>query len=188
VGDKIAKYTKEASSHVSSAQIEEHVRFQEDRIQALIECRNGKENVYELRREMENILSENVGIFRSEEPLQKAVDQLHELHQRSRHVGLRSGGRGGDPELASALRITGMLKLAYCIAGGALARTESRGSHFREDYPKRDDENWLKRTLAYWPVGADRPELKYEPVKIIELPPGDRGYGEASAGAANAKR
>ncbi|MGG1658218.1 fumarate reductase flavoprotein subunit [Brevibacillus sp. NRS-1366] len=181
VGDKIARYTKEASLHLSSAQIEEHVRFQEDRIQALIDCRNGKENVYELRRQMENILSENVGIFRSEEPLQKAVDQLHELHQRSLHVGLRSKGQGADPELASALRITGMIKLAYCIAGGALARTESRGSHFREDYPKRDDENWLKRTLAYWPTGADRPVLEYEPVKITELPPGDRGYGEASA-------
>ncbi|BCJ87266.1 fumarate reductase flavoprotein subunit [Effusibacillus dendaii] len=188
IGDKIAKYTKEASLNVSSALIEEHVRFQEDRIQSLIECRNGKENVYQLRREMETILSENVGIFRSEEPLQKAVAQLHELHQRSCQVGLRSGGKGADPELASALRITGMIKLAYCIAAGALARKESRGSHFREDYPKRDDENWLKRTLAYWPVGADRPELDYEPVKITELPPGDRGYGEASTGAASANR
>lgn len=188
VGDKIAKYTKEATSYVSSAQIEDHVRFQEDRIQALIQCRNGKENVYELRRHMENILSENVGIFRSEEPLQRAVAQLYELHQRSLHVGLRSGGQGADPELAAALRITGMIKLAYCIAAGALARTESRGSHYREDYPKRDDANWLKRTLAYWPAGADQAELKYEPVNITELPPGDRGYGEASAGAASAKQ
>jgi fumarate reductase flavoprotein subunit len=188
VGDKIAKYTKEASIHISSALIEEHARFQEDRIQALIECRNGKENVYQLRREMESILSENVGIFRSQEPLQNAVAKLHELHERSKHVGLRGGGVGASPELASALRITGMIKLAYCIAAGALARKESRGSHYREDYPKRDDENWLKRTLAYWPVGADEPALEYEPVKITELPPGDRGYGEASAEAAGAKR
>ncbi len=188
IGEKIAKYTKEASLQVSSSLIEDHVRVQEDRIQALITCRNGKENVYELRREMERTLSENVGIFRSEEPLQKAVAKLHELHQRSLHVGLRSGGQGADPELASALRITGMTRLAYCIAQGALARKESRGSHYREDYPKRDDENWLKRTLAYWPVGADKPVLKYEPVKITELPPGDRGYGEASKESVSAKR
>ncbi|MGE5703314.1 MAG: fumarate reductase flavoprotein subunit [Clostridia bacterium] len=187
VGDKIAKYTKEASLVVSSSAVEESVRMQEDRIYALIERRNGTENVYELRRQMEMVLSENVGIFRSEEPLQEAVKELHELHQRARHVGLRSGGQGADPELASALRITGMLKLAYCIAAGALARKESRGSHYREDYPKRDDENWLKRTLAYWPADANEPVLKYEPVKITELPPGDRGYGEASAGAATAK-
>ncbi|MFY0543863.1 fumarate reductase flavoprotein subunit [Brevibacillus sp. H7] len=188
IGDKIARYTKEASFHVSSALIEEHVRFQEDRIQALIDCRNGLENVYELRREMESILSENVGIFRSEKPLKKAVEHLHQLHQQSFHVGLRSGGQGADPELASALRITGMIRLAYCIAAGALARTESRGSHFREDFPKRDDENWLRRTLAYWPVGANQPVLKYEPVKITELPPGDRGYGEASKEATGAKQ
>lgn len=188
IGKKISGYTREASLNVSSALIEEHVRFQEDRIQSLIHCRNGKENVYELRREMEQTLSENVGIFRSEEALQKAVEKLHELHQRSHYVGLRSGGQGASPELASALRITGMIKLAYCIAVGALARKESRGSHFREDYPKRDDENWLTRTLAYWPVGADQPELQYEPVKITELPPGDRGYGEASVDTVSAKR
>ncbi|TJY40808.1 fumarate reductase flavoprotein subunit [Cohnella pontilimi] len=187
VGDKIANYTKEASLHVSSSLIEDHVKFQEDRIDAFIHQRNGKENVYQLRREMERILSEHVGIFRSEEALTKAVGQLHELHQRSHHVGLRSGGQGGDPELASALRITGMIRLAYCIAAGALARQESRGSHFREDYPKRDDGKWLKRTLAYWPVGAGEPVLEYEPVKITELPPGDRGYGEASTQAVKAK-
>ncbi|NGQ96621.1 fumarate reductase flavoprotein subunit [Brevibacillus sp. SYP-B805] len=187
VGGKIAACAKEASYHVSSALIEEQVRFQEDRIQALIEGRHGRENVYQLRREMEQTLSEHVGIFRSEEPLQKAVAKLHELHQRSLRVGLRSDGRGANPELAAALRITGMIRLAYCIAAGALARQESRGSHYREDFPKRDDVNWLKRTLAYWPVGADQPSLAYEPVKITELPPGDRGYGEASAHSVTAK-
>lgn len=187
VGKKIAEYTKDATLQVSSHLIEEEVRMQEDRIQALIQGRNGNENVYELRSEMEKTLSENVGIFRSEKPLQSAVSKLHELLQRSHHVGLRSGGQGADPELASALRIKGMLRLAYCIAAGALARTESRGSHYREDYPKRDDEKWLNRTLAYWPLGADRPNLQYEPVEITELPPGDRGYGEASSQAASAK-
>lgn len=180
VGDKIAKYTKDASYNVNSALVDEHVRIQEDRIQGLISSRNGKENVFELRKEMEKVLSENVGIFRSEEPLKKAVTELHQLHERSLRVGLRSGGQGADPELAAALRINGMIRLAYCIAQGAFNRKESRGSHYREDFPKRDDENWLKRTLAYWPVGANQPILKYEDVKCPELPPGDRGYGEAS--------
>ncbi|MFM1653095.1 fumarate reductase flavoprotein subunit [Brevibacillus sp. B_LB10_24] len=187
VGEKIAKYTKEVSVQVATSLIEEHVGVQEDRIRALIDCRDGTENVYELRREMENTLSENVGIFRSEEPLKKAVAKLHELHQRSLRIGLASGGQGASPELASALRMPGMIKLAYCIAAGALERKESRGSHFREDYPKRDDENWLKRTLAYWPPGAPKPVLQYEPVKITELPPGDRGYGEASKEASQSK-
>jgi fumarate reductase flavoprotein subunit len=74
-----------------------------------------------------------------------------------------------------------MIRLAITIAYGALQRTESRGSHYREDYPSRDDENWLKRTLATWPCGADLPRLTYEPVRITELPPGERGYGETRA-------
>ena len=82
-----------------------------------------------------------------------------------------------------ALRLPGMIRLAITIAYGALERTESRGSHYREDFPSRNDEEWLKRTLATWPAGAHLPHLDYEPVKITELPPGERGYGEAQAAA-----
>jgi succinate dehydrogenase flavoprotein subunit len=73
-----------------------------------------------------------------------------------------------------------MLKLALCVASGALARTESRGAHFREDYPRRDDSRWLKRTLAVWKdETATAPALDYEALDVtsMELPPGWRGYG-----------
>ena len=72
-----------------------------------------------------------------------------------------------------------MLKQALCIAKGAALRTESRGGHTREDHTARDDGKWLNRSLARWPEGADEPEFTYEPVGILELPPGDRGYGGA---------
>ncbi len=73
-----------------------------------------------------------------------------------------------------------MLKLALCVAHGALARGESRGAHFRADFPRRDDAQWLKRTLASWPdADATLPVLTYEPLDVMamELPPGWRGYG-----------
>jgi fumarate reductase flavoprotein subunit len=72
-----------------------------------------------------------------------------------------------------------MLKLALCIAYGALTRTESRGAHYREDFPRRNDAEWLKRTLATWKEGETLPTLGYESldVKRMELPPGWRGYG-----------
>lgn len=92
---------------------------------------------------------------------------------------MRSAFKGANPELAAALRLPGMLKLALCVAKGALLRTESRGGHSREDYPERNDRDWLKRTLARWPVGADEPEISYEPVGLLESPPGHRGYGGA---------
>ena len=72
-----------------------------------------------------------------------------------------------------------MVRLALCVAYGALMRTESRGAHAREDFPERNDRDWLKRTLAYWKSEEDTlPTLEYEkPSKVWEIPPGERGYG-----------
>lgn len=178
VGKKVAEYTRGATLSYTSGLLDEFVRREEERIANLISGKNGNENVYEVRTAMENTLMEYVGIFRNGPGLEKAVSRLQEIYERAQKVGLRSSGKGANPELASALRLRGMVRLALCIAYGALQRKESRGSHAREDYPKRDDVNWLKRTLAYWPEGADLPKLDYEPVTITELPPGDRGYGE----------
>ena len=143
----------------------------------------GHEYVYDLRQQMSDVLMEKVGVFRNGGQLAEAVEELQQLYLRSQRLGLRSSGRGPNPEAAAALRLPGMLRLAITIAYGALQRTESRGSHYREDYPARDDKNWLERTLAFWPDGADLPRLAYEPVRITELPPGERGYGETQAAA-----
>ena len=143
----------------------------------------GVEYVYDLRDRMSEILMEKVGVFRNGPQLREAVDELVELQERAARLGLRSVGRGPNPEVAAALRLPGMIRLAITIAYGALERTESRGSHYREDFPSRDDDEWLKRTLATWPSRAHLPHLDYESVKITELPPGERGYGEAQATA-----
>ena len=70
-----------------------------------------------------------------------------------------------------------MLRLALVTTEGALARTESRGAHYRTDYPLRNDAEWLNRTLVRWPADAPAPNYSYEPVGLIDLPPGHRGYG-----------
>jgi fumarate reductase flavoprotein subunit len=179
VGARVADYAKGAVVDFSPTLVSDAVKVQEQRVKSL-QTSKGKEDVYELRKQMEETLLHNVGIFRTETELKTAVEKLSELYARSKSLRLRSNGLGPSPEVAAALRLPGTLRLALCISSGALNRTESRGSHFREDYPKRDDANWLKRTLAYWRPGADQPDLQYEPVTITELPPGDRGYGEAT--------
>jgi succinate dehydrogenase flavoprotein subunit len=179
VGNRVAEYAKEAVVDFSPTLVSDFVKVQEQRVKNLLTSR-GKEHVYELRKQMEETLLHKVGIFRTEAELKEAVDTFSELYARSKNLKLWSNGLGPNPEVAAALRLPGMLRLALCISSGALNRTESRGSHFREDYPKRDDANWLKRTLAYWRPGTDHPDLQYEPVTITELPPGDRGYGEAT--------
>jgi fumarate reductase flavoprotein subunit len=178
VGTRVAAYLKEASLIFPFSLVEEAVAAQEERLDNLRGRKNGAEDVFVLRHRMEDTLLNNVGIFRTGEALEQAVATLQDLYQRSRQVRLHSSGLGPNPELLAALRLPGMLRLALCISYGALQRTESRGSHYREDFPRRDDDNWLKRTLAYWRPGAPMPELQYEPIKITELPPGSRGYGE----------
>lgn len=124
-------------------------------------------------------MQDYVGIFRDGEGLEKAVKELEELYIKSKNVAVRNKQLTANPELEEAYRVPMMLKVALCVAKGALDRTESRGAHTREDYPKRDDANWLKRTLTSWKEGDTMPTVEYEPLDIMkmEIPPGFRGYG-----------
>ena len=177
VGKSISQDLANSDFSFSDAAVRSARMQVEQRLRALASY--GLEYVYDLRQQMSDILLEKVGVFRNGPHLLEAVEELQELQERAEHLGLRSSGRGPDPEVSACLRLPGMIRLATTIAYGALQRTESRGSHYREDYPARDDVLWLRRTLATWAPGADLPRLSYEPVKITELPPGERGYGEA---------
>ena len=157
----------------------EAVSEQRDRINDLLGKGTGKanESTDELLNTTQETLQDKVGIFRKGKELKEAVSTLRDLYQRSQNLKLQSSFKGANPELALALRLPGMIKLALCVAKGALLRTESRGGHSREDYPERNDKDWLNRTLARWPKGAEEPEICYEPVGLLESPPGQRGYG-----------
>ncbi len=180
VGRKVAEHLEGYEVSYPTHVIRDAVAKQEDRINRLVKCSDGKENCYEVSAVMSEILEKRVHIFRQGPDLEKAVSELQEVYARSLKIGLKSNGVGVDPELAQALKIPGLVRMALCVAYGALMRTESRGSHYREDYPSRDDKNWLKRTLAFWPQKADLPELKYGEIVITESQPGDRGYGESA--------
>jgi fumarate reductase flavoprotein subunit len=158
---------------------QDFVRREEQKLLRLLE-RPGNENVFKLRAEMQEIMTRFVGIFRQADGLLEGVTHLQRLLQKSRNIGIVSKAWGGNPELVAAYRIERMLKLAITIAYGAYQRTESRGAHFREDFPQRNDKDWLKRTLAFWPdESATLPHLDYEAQDVMkmELPPGWRGYG-----------
>lgn len=146
-------------------------------IGSLIERKEG-EYALSIYRKMQGILSDTAGMFRSQEDLQKGRDELRVLHEQAKHLRLRHKWRGPNLDLQLALRVPGMVKLAMCIVSAALLRQESRGSHYRKDFLERNDKDFLKRTLAYFPPNIDSPFIKYEPVKITLLPPGDRGYGK----------
>jgi fumarate reductase flavoprotein subunit len=157
--------------------IHDAVRREDERIRGLL-ANDPKESAPALHSEMAVLMTEKVGIFRTGELLNQAVDGLIKLRERSNRIGLKHKVRGRSLELELALRMPYMIELGLTIAQGALTRTESRGGHYREDFNTRDDVNWLKRTLAYRQDGSPLPKLEYEPVVITHLPPGDRGYGE----------
>jgi fumarate reductase flavoprotein subunit len=179
VGEFVADYCEGAELEVSTSLVRDFLARESAKLEALCSS-GGRENATELRIAMQEIMTEKVGIFRDGGDLQSAVDGLRELHVRSRSIGVGSRAAGANPELATAYRTQKMLRLALTVACGALARTESRGAHFRADYPQRNDRDWLSRTLATWPDPmAELPTLSYEPLDVttMELPPGWRGYG-----------
>jgi len=178
VGKKIVAFLGDNDAQYNTALIRDFLKRDQERIDHLISCKDGKENVFHVRNAIQDELMDRVGIFRNAKDLQKAVDNLQEIHERAKKVGLSSNGLGANPELSLALKIKGMARLALCVAYAALERTESRGCHAREDFEARNDRDWLKRTLATWKEGSDLPDLDYEPFsEVMEVPPGERGYG-----------
>jgi fumarate reductase flavoprotein subunit len=181
VGEYVADFCDRADNDASipTGLVREFVAAEQAKLDSLLSG-NGTEDASALRVAMQEIMTAKVGIFRTGADLVSAVSELQTLLERSRRIGLRHRMAGANPELATAYRVRKMLKLALCVAYGAAQRTESRGAHFREDFPRRDDAQWLKRTLATWNGETDSlPTLAYEPLdpKAMELPPGWRGYG-----------
>jgi fumarate reductase flavoprotein subunit len=181
VGEFVADFCSSAAGDldVPTALLREAVAAERAALDALLQSK-GTERADAIRAEMQQAMTDCVGIFRDATGLGAAVDTLQALLQRASRIGLRHRRDGPNPELVTAYRVRRMLKVALSIACGALAREESRGAHYREDFPRRDDARWLRRTLATWPRASDAlPTLRYEPldVRAMELPPGWRGYG-----------
>jgi fumarate reductase flavoprotein subunit len=181
VGEFIADFCDRSENDVDipTSVVHGHLEREHARLAAMLSGR-GTESAVDLRVAMQQTMTAKVGIFRRGKDLEQAVEELQALLVRSRNIGVRSRAVGANPELVTAYRTQKMLKLAITVAYGAFVRTESRGAHYREDHPRRNDAEWLKRTLACWTNEKDTlPTLRYEAldVKAMELPPGWRGYG-----------
>ena len=179
IGKYVADFCENNSLEINTQLVEQFMQQVQSEIDVLLEG-DGAESAFTLKHEMQRIMMNYVGIFRNGPELDKAVAELKVLLERSRKLGLKCKKRHANPELVEALRVKRMLKVALTVACGAAARTESRGAHAREDFPQRNDRDWLNRTLASWPdPEALEPVLNYEALDVMkmELPPGYRGYG-----------
>jgi len=140
-----------------------------------IRSADGKENAFDIAREMKKVMFDDMGIFRSGKGMENTLNVLRQLKERYKHVRVTDAGKIFNMELMNAWELGNLLDLAEITTVSAIARTESRGGHSREDYPKRDDQNWLKHTLA-WVKSNGEIVLKYKPVVITRFQPKERVY------------
>jgi len=179
VGNYFADFCKETEITINTKVVEDELKKQDDHILEIL-ARDGDKHIYDIKEEMRHIMQEKVGIFRNGKDLEDAVEELKELLQKTKNITVANKCRLLNPELEEAYKVPMMLKVALCVAKGARDRKESRGAHYREDYLKRDDVNWLNKTLSYWKNDNDlEPTLEYEELDIMkmEMPPAFRGYG-----------
>ena len=149
------------------------VTIEEKRIYEGIFRGQGKENPYDVKHDLEKTMDEHANVFRTEQGLGEALKTIRALKQRAyQHVEDKT--REFNMNLINVLELQSMLEVAEVVLAGAHARTESRGAHFRLDFPKRDDDHWLKHTLAY--KTPDGTRLDYSPVTITRYQPKERTY------------
>jgi succinate dehydrogenase / fumarate reductase, flavoprotein subunit len=169
-GTEAAKYA--ASRQMPEPPAEKAV-LEEKRIFDRIFHGKGGTNPYEVRDAVQKVMAKDAFVYRTGDGLAEALRTIRELKKKD-FMHCEDKSRIYNTNLSDVLEVEAMLDVAEVVVAGGLARTESRGAHFRRDYPSRDDANWLKHTMAY--PGPDGPKLEYSSVKITRYQPTERHY------------
>jgi len=173
---KYAKNLEKGAESTPSAVFDAERKRQEEKNQKLI-SQDGSENPITLWRELGDVMTEHVTVTRINKNLEMADVKIRVLQERSKKINLSDRAKWSNQTLNFARELENMMVLARVITLGALARNESRGAHYKPDFPERDDANWLKTTRAKW-VNNDI-QLTYEPVDISLIKPRPRRYDAA---------
>lgn len=166
-------HSKVAVLHYDGALSEEE-NFRQDLL-----SRSGSENIHALHEEMADLMVKNVTVKRNNKDLQATLDKLKEIRERYKNITLSDSGDLLNQTYVIANQFKSMLELSLVITKGALLRDEFRGSHYKPEFPERDDQNWLKSTLATYDANAGEPQIDYESVDMRHLDPVFRDYVRA---------
>jgi succinate dehydrogenase / fumarate reductase, flavoprotein subunit len=173
-GRRAGKKILEDLPHLEGSSLQENTLDKSvSRVQA-IKSRKKGEKAWAVREKMQQLMTEACSVFRSGDGLAKALEAIGELRETYENIAIDDPGLRFNTDLLEALELGSLLHLAEAILVSAKAREESRGAHFREDFPERDDEKWLKHTLVQ--KTEKGPRLFYKPVRITRFEPKPRVY------------
>ncbi|MFN4174214.1 MAG: succinate dehydrogenase flavoprotein subunit, partial [Parachlamydiaceae bacterium] len=177
VGNEIPRYLETVENKVSSQDFDRAIKKEEE-LRHEIMTREGDENVFRLHDELSNWLVNNVTVKRNNMDLARTLDKINEIEERSKRAAVGDSSMFANKSFIFANQFGPMLDIAKVITKGALLRNESRGAHYKDEFPKRDDENWLKTTIATFNKSGD-PDISYIPVDLRYLKPIQRDYSQA---------
>jgi succinate dehydrogenase / fumarate reductase flavoprotein subunit len=172
-GRKVIERVEAEKKSFNKTVFQERLRAFQSGLEGIFE-RKREEPGFLIRDEMKALMTSQVGIFRKESALLAAKEKIKELKKRFLRIGLKQRDLAFNNEFIQYCELEGMIHLAEVIVEGAVARKESRGSHFRVDFPNRDDEHWLRHTMAF--KTAEGVKLDYKEVTITSYPPKERTY------------
>lgn len=172
-GKKAGQYVKDKDKKAKEKALEDALKKEQDTIENF-KKQKGEENPYKIKDELTKLMVKGFGLFRNEEDMKTGLEEIRKLKERFKKIRPAFGGKVFNLDLLSFYEIKANLDVAEVLAVSAVARKETRGSHYRIDFNKRDDENWLKHTLTTYTPGG--PKLSYKPVTITKFQPEVRKY------------
>jgi succinate dehydrogenase / fumarate reductase flavoprotein subunit len=179
-GPEAVSYAKNMKNGAVPSTVYDAEKKRQEEINGRLMSSDGAENPFKIWRELGDIMTKNVSVIRYNKNIRATDAKIVELLERYRHVNLSDKTMWANTTIAFARQLYNMLQLARVIAQGAAMRDESRGAHYKPDFPERDDKNWLKTTKASFAPDADEPKFEFETVDTSHIPPRPRRYDMAT--------
>ncbi|MDF1507519.1 succinate dehydrogenase flavoprotein subunit [Robertmurraya sp. DFI.2.37] len=167
-----------SAQEIPSSIFERQVTADEENYQAILKM-DGSENAYTLHKELGEMMTDNVTVVRENKKLKMTYEKLQEFSERYQRINIEDTAKWSNTSASFVRQLEGMIQLAKVITLGAYARNESRGAHYKPEFPERNDEEWLKTTMAKYNESKNAPELSYEEVDISLIEPRKRDYTKA---------
>ncbi|OUM96207.1 MAG: succinate dehydrogenase flavoprotein subunit [Thermobacillus sp. ZCTH02-B1] len=175
-GPKAVEYIRglsKAAEDLPSSLFDRELKKQQEKYESILKM-DGDENAYALHKELGEWMTNNMTVVRYNDKLRETINKIKELKERYKRININDTSRWNNAGVAFTRQLWNMLELAEAMTVGALLRDESRGAHYKPEFPERNDEKFMKTTMAHWT--PDGPKIDYEPVDASLIPPRKRDY------------